>query len=239
MNHHPSFTVVDIPSTNDPPPKTYRTRRRRRIRDKRKRCPYCLWDLTDYDPEDLKEKGYVCPLCRHAVLDHLLTCPVHEFTRAQQWDHLTNEMDYLWKAGHVDVDSYIEAMGEHYNPDYKDAKELLFSMLIEKDALLRLEEEFIEAQGEMDLLMIGHLNKIKIWKGNLAMRLFAGRPFRIAARRLSMTVPSERERVEFQWGYIQACPWGAFESPEEKEAVVVHLEKMLESLSWDQRDREA
>ncbi len=226
--------VLDPPSTINHPPKTERPMRHKRHRDRRKRCPYCLWDLTDYDPEDIKERGNLCPLCRHAILENLLSTPVYEFTRAQQWDLLANELEYIWKAEHCDVDSYSFWEGPFYNPDYGEAKKRLYGMLAEKDAVVRLEEEFIEAEGEMDLLIIAYLNKLAAWRGDMARRLFAGRQWRLSARRLSMTVFSEKELAGFQLGFILACPWGAYGSPDKKEKAVVHLEKMLENLTWDQ-----
>lgn len=232
MNNFRS-TVLDPPITNDQPPQTYRPRRRRRYRDKRKKCPYCLFDLTDFDP---KEQGPDCPLCRHAILEHLLTTPVHEFTRVQQWDLLANEMEYIWDGEHRDVDSYLFGMGQYYNPDYTDAKDRLGGMFAEKEALLRLVEEFLEAEGELDLLMIAHLNKIGVWRGDMARRLFAGHQWRRSARRLSLSVPSERERVEFQLGLIMATPWGAFGYPGEKGKTVAALEEILRKLSWDQEN---
>ena len=226
--------VLDPPSTINHPPKTERPMRHKRHRDRRKRCPYCLWDLTDYDPEEIKERGNLCPLCRHPILENLLSTPVYEFTRAQQWDLLANEMEYIWKAEHCDVDSYLVWMGPFYNPDYGEAKKRLYGMLTEKDAVVRLGEEFIEAEGELDLLIIAYLNKLCAWRGDMARRLFAGRQWRLTARRLSMTDFSEKEVAEFQLGFIQACPWGAYGSPDKKEKAVVHLEKMLEKFSWDQ-----
>ena len=231
--------VLDPPSTINQPPKTERPSRPKRHRDRRKRCPYCLWDLTDYDPEELKVLGNLCPLCRHAILENLLSTPVYEFTRTQQWDLLANEMEYIWKAEHCDVEAYIFAEGSYYNPDYGEAKERLYGMLAEKDAVVKLEEEFIEAEGEMDLLMVANLNKLQVWRGDMAGRLFAGHRWRLSARRLSMSVTDEKERVEFQLGFIQTCPWGAYGSPNKKEEAVVYLGKMLEKLSWDQGNMEA
>jgi hypothetical protein len=191
-----------------------------------------LIDLTDYDPKEFEELGYVCPLCRHPILDHLLTTPVYQFTRPQQWDLLANEMEYVWKAEHFDVDSYHFAMESTYNPDYGEAKERLFGMLEEKEALLGLREEFILAEGELDLLMIGHLNKLGVWRGDMARRLFLSHPWRMTARRLSITFPSERELAEFQLGLIKATPWAVFKNPAEKDELVEELEKRLERLSF-------
>ena len=143
-------------------------------------------------------------------------------------------MLYLGDAEHLDVDTYIFGMGSYYNPDYGEAKEKLCGMFVEKEALERLQEEFIEAEGELDLLMIGHLNKIKVWRGDMARRLFAGRQWRLSARRLSLTQFSEKEVAGFQLGFIQVCPWGAYGSPDKKEKALVYLEKMLEKLTWDQ-----
>ena len=226
--------VLEPPSTIKYPPKTARPMHQKHHRDRRKRCPYCLWDLTDYDSEELKELGNLCPLCRHAILENLLSTPVYEFTRSQQWDLLANEMEYIWKAEHRDVDTYIFGMGSFYNPDYGEAKERLYGMLAEKDAVMRLEEEFIEAEGELDLLIIAYLNKLSAWRGDMAGRLFAGRKWRLSARRLSMTHFSERELAGYQLDFIQASPWAAFGSPEKKEETVVYLEKILEKLTWDQ-----
>ena len=216
------------------PPKTARPRRHKRHRDSRKRCPYCLWDLTDLDPEELKKRGNLCPLCRHAILENLMSTPVYKFTRSQQWDLLANDMEYIWQAERRDFDVYIYGMGSNYNPDYGEAKDGLYGMLVEKDAVVRLEKEFIEAEGELDLLIIAYLNKLAAWRGDMARRLFAGRQWRLSARRLSITHSSRREAAGFQLDFIQACPWGAFGSPAKKEETVVYLEKILEKLSWDQ-----
>lgn len=223
-------TLLVLPPSLDIPPKTQRSRRRRRW-EIRKTCPYCLTPLTDYDPTEFKEMGYVCPLCRHPILDHLLTTPIYQMTRAQQWDLLDNEMEYIWNAEHFDVDSYLFGMGSYYNPDYGEAKERLFGMLEEKEALQRLREEFLLAEGELDLLMIAHLNKIKVWSGDMARRLFAGHRWRMTARRLSLTFPSERELAEFQLGLISATPWAVFKDPAEKEELVDLLAERLRKLS--------
>jgi hypothetical protein len=223
---------LDIGTPSNCLPKKHRPQRRR-WREKRKTCPYCLIDLTDYDPKEFEELGYVCPLCRHPILDHLLTTPVYQFTRPQQWDLLANEMEYVWKAEHF---SYHFAMESTYNPDYGEAKERLFGMLEEKEALLRLREEFILAEGELDLLMIGHLNKLGVWRGDMARRLFLSHPWRMTARRLSITFPSERELAEFQLGLIKATLWAVFKNPAEKDELVEELEKRLERLSFGQSE---
>ncbi len=46
--------------------------------------------------------------------------------------------------------------------------------LAEKDALHKLQEEFILAEGELDLLMIGFLNKLKVWRGGYGEAAFPG-----------------------------------------------------------------
>ncbi len=116
---------LDLRTPLNRPPLHPRYRRRRRW-EQRKICPYCLADLTDYDREEFKELGYVCPLCRHTILDHLLTTPVYQFTSSQQWDLLANEMEFVWNAEYRDVDSYLFGMGSYYNPDYSEAKERLY-----------------------------------------------------------------------------------------------------------------
>ncbi len=225
--------VLDPPASIDQPPKTERPERHRHYRDKRKKCPYCLFDLTDYDP---KELGKVCPLCRHQILDHLITIPIYEFTRAQQWDHLANEMEYIWDGEQRDVNSYVETMGGFYNPDFSDAKERLLRMFLEKNAVQMLREEYLEATAEMDLLIVFSLEGFRGGKGEMARRLYAGRQWRFIARRLSMTVTNEREMAYFQMGLIQDTPWGCLGEPGEKEKLLAPLEERYRRLSWEQEN---
>jgi len=201
-------------------------RGRRRRRRSRIRCPYCLEDLTDLELTPPKH----CFLCRHDIPASTWGVPLHCLNRPQQWDLLAGEMDYQWNAEHYDVLSYLDTMGEYFNPDYSDAKHRLLGMLIDKAAVLALAEEFIEAEGELDALVAGYLRKREGREPYLAFLLMKGSKWRQWAFGLSAEAAGPLLVAEYQLDYVRNLPWGAYIRPAVYGNVLKYLEERLEKL---------
>ncbi len=199
--------------------------------DPRPRCPYCLEFFSSEILEDLKDK--VCPLCRHPLVLNLITTPVHRFSRHQQWVLLDNEMEYIWQWGRRDLDIYLFSQGEFYNPDYMEAKERLMDLYYAKGAVKRLSEEFMEAEGEFDLLIVGYLEKSKHGGGGLGMELLRGRPWRQKAWALSQEFATGRQVTQYQLTMIKDLNCAVFGGWEGQGAVIRALEARMAEFDQD------
>ena len=215
------------------PPKNARPRRRRRYENRRKKCPYCLSDLSAMDPGKFEALGNVCPLCRHILLEPLLRVPLRLFTRPQQWDLLADELEYIWNWEYRDVSSYRYFMAEFRNDDYTDEKERLVLALVAKGEVLRFRKEFLESEGDLEDLIGNYLTTRKGGDGRLGLNLMGGRKWRNWAHVLSEGSPAKRELLRFQWEMLKATPWGAFGSPGCKDDIVGALEEELKGTSPD------
>jgi hypothetical protein len=232
------LNVVDIPQKTRRPYSPWE--------DGSSRCPYCLEKLKNVQ-DGASPKGKpplgppsgpvpglgptkTCPLCRHDIPPTLLGVPPHALNRAQQWDYHLNDMAYLLKAEHLDVESYIFAMGEFYNPDWKVAKDRFMQMLVERDSVVRLREEFLEAEGELETLIVQYLRKGSGGESGLAGLLLSGDKWRQWARGLSAEGAGPRLVAEFQLDYVRHLPWGAFESMHRQAESIRYLKERLEQL---------
>lgn len=220
------------------------------------RCPYCLEKLQSIK-NDLSQSakpplgpppgsapglgtskassltggsGDSCPLCRHDIPLTIRGVAPHALNRPQQWDYLDNDLEYRLKAEGRDVESYIFAMGAHYNPDYMEAKERYMEKVFERKALLRVREEMLEAEGDLTALMAGYLRKRQGGESGLALHLLAGEKWRQWACGLSAEGASPRLIAEFQLDYVQHLSWGVFESLRLHEEAIRYLKDRLDQL---------
>jgi len=192
------------------------------------RCPYCL---ENFSPEILKtSKESFCPLCRHKVVFTLLSAPVHRFNRRQQWDYLANELGYILEWGRRDLDIYLFSQGEFYNPDYRGAKDRFVERCYAAQAVLRLREEFLEAEGELDHLIEGYLRKEKKVDGGLGAELLKGRTWRDKAKLLSAEEAPPRRITEFQLEMLSDLDCAVFGGLEEQKRAIRYLKARLEEL---------
>jgi len=192
------------------------------------RCPYCLEKLNTLREDS--SAGIFCPLCRHNIPLTILGMPPHALNRAQEWDYLVNDLDYLLAGERNDVDSYIFAMGEYYNPDYMEAKDRFMRKLFEKHALVRLKEEFLEAEGEMETLMAQYLRHRGGEESGLGGLLLSGAKWRQWARGLSAEGAGPRLIAEFQLDYVRHLCWGVFATLRKYEETILYLKERLDQL---------
>lgn len=160
----------------------------------------------------------------------LLGTAPHCLNRPQTWDLLANEMGYLWDAEHLVLCSFREIIGMSYNKDYYDAKDHLSWALSAKASVLSLREEFLEAEGDLDVMITFYLEKKQGGGGNLAGSLRRGRKWRRRARALSGEGAGPRAIAEFQCGLVKTLNWGVFGSFEQKESTLLFLEDRLAKL---------
>jgi hypothetical protein len=154
----------------------------------------------------------------------------HALNRPQEWAYLDNDLEYRLRGERQDVESYIFAMGEHYNPDYKEAKDRLMEKVFERDALLRLREEFLEAEGDLQTLMVQYLRKKRKGESGLARLLLSGEKWRQWARGLSAEGAGPRLIAEFQLDYVKHLFWGVYESLRLYEETIHYLKDRLDQL---------
>ncbi len=192
------------------------------------RCPYCLENLQNQP--DTQSPQNLCHICRHEIPATIRGVPLHALSRPQQWDFLANEIRYLLVGQRRDVESYIFAMGEHYNPDYMEAKDLYMAKVFEKNALLGLREEFLEAEGNLETLMVQYLRNRINGESGLARLLLSGDKWRQWARGLSAEGAGPRLIAEFQLDYVSHLFWGAYESLWKHEATIFYLKGRLDHL---------
>lgn len=144
------------------------------------------------------------------------------------------EMKTIWKDNHRDVMTYHNYQSQNWNPDFGEAKQRLINMLIDLEEVLRLRMKFMEAEGELDVLVAEYL-KNKGWgRGNLGDRLILARPWRLRAMDLSREGGPVRSLAEFQLEYVKSLSWGVFGYSGDKGAIVAMLVKRLEKLSPSQ-----
>lgn len=221
--------ILDLPPDIREPKKSTRSPKRGLGEDGKSICPYCLEALSNMEAEPSLRRH--CPICRHGIPITILGTAPHRLNRPQRWDLLAGEMEYIWNWEHRDIGSYREHMQEFYNPDYCDAKERLVIQLRAKMEVEKLREEFLEAEGELDALIAGYLQKNRNGGGGLAGSLLQGRKWRLRAEVLSAAGASPRPTAEFQLDYVQSLNWGAFGSWESKDAVIQSLERRLEKMN--------
>lgn len=224
------ISTIELPPIVRGPRIAPRRPRLRRAPDPRPRCPYCL----ELFPPEILEKGkdLVCPLCRHPLVIDLLTTPVHRFSRRQQWVLLENEMEFIYQWGLRDLDIYLFSQGEFFNPDYVEAKDRLMALREDRDQVNRLVEEFMEAEGELDLLIIGYLEKKSHGWSGLGREILRGRPWRQKACALSREFTIGRPVLEFQLGLIKDLNCAVFGGWEGQGKVIRALEARM--AEWDQ-----
>ena len=192
------------------------------------RCPYCLEKLKNVQ-EDPSAATH-CPICRHEIPLTIIGVPPHALNRPQEWDYLANEVRYRLRGERIDLDWYIFAMGEHYNPDYMDAKDRYMEMVFEKEALLRLKEEFLEAEGELETLIVQYLRKRLDGESELARILLTGGKWRQWARGLSAEGAGPRLVAEFQLDYVRHLFWGVYETLYQHKKTILYLKDRLDQL---------
>ena len=192
------------------------------------RCPYCLEKLSTLhdDPSALPP----CPICRHDIPSTIRGVPPHALNRAQQWDYLYNDMGYRLMGERWDVESYIFAMGEFYKPDYMDAKDRYMEKVFERDALGRIREEILEAEGDMETLILQYLRKRAGGESGLARLILSGGKWRQWARGLSAEGAGPRLIAEFQLDYVGNLFWGVFESMRLYKDTIRYLKDRLDQL---------
>lgn len=231
-----STVLLQPPVGFDPPdlipPEPEGDRRR-----KRKKCPYCLLDLTDFTPEELREFNHQCPICFHKIFDPLISTPVHSFDRFQQWDFFANELEYIWDWEYWLLRDYREFFNtyrhEYRTTQYSDAKDRFERLNDAKPRVLRLRDEFLEAEGELDLLIIGFLEKIPEKDGGLAWHLRRGRVWRTRAVGLSAASPSHRELLQFQFDLVKAASWAVYREDGVREFLLEKLEEAVKNCKGD------
>ena len=200
------------------------------VEDGSSRCPYCLEKLQTLQDDLSSAAKPPCPICQHMIPRTILGVGPHAFNRAQQWDFLDNELDYLLKGKRRDVESYIFAMGEYYNPDFMEAKDHLMEMVMDRAALVRLREEFLESEEDLETLILQYLRKRRGDESGLAKLLLSGEKWRQWARGLSAEGAGPRLIVEFQLDYVKHLFWGVFESMRTYEDTIRYLKDRLDQL---------
>lgn len=140
-------------------------------------------------------------------------------------------METIWKANHLNIMAYHNNPSEYWNPDYGEAKGRLLNMMIDKDEALRLRNKFMEAEGELDVLIAEYVKYKGRRQGNLGDLLIWERPWRKRALDLSREGAPARPLAEFQLEYVKSLSWGVFGYSGDKGAIMAMLEERLKKLS--------
>jgi hypothetical protein len=200
-------------------------------------CHYCLESLPRLEEEGSELRA--CPICRHKILENLLGIPVHLFNRPQQWELLANELEYIWNWNYEIIKNYRNYFNLYLHAyrteEYSEAKVSFENLNDSKFLVLSLREEFMEAEGELDILIAAYLEKVskrrgyEKWHnwGSLDEFLIRGRSWRERAKDLSREGAAKREITEFQLEMVRATSWGAFGSMAEKNKILSLVELRL------------
>ena len=220
--------TIELPPVIEKPKKDNRSWRWRPDEGGSSRCPYCLEDLKDVGAEPSPQT--LCPICRHGIPVTLLGVALHCLNRPQQWDLLANELHYIWDWEYCDVSSYRDNFSGYWNPDHSENKDRLVLLLTARDAVLRLREEFLEAEGDLDPMITFYLERQHDGEGHLAADLRLGRKWRRRARALSGEGAGPREILEFQLAFVRTLHWGVFGNGDRKLRTIQWLENRLERM---------
>lgn len=220
----PSILTPKTPDLSIPPQRE--RRKRKRFRDKRPKCPYCLESLGP-----LEETGFhyqTCPICRHEVPEILQSSPLHRFDKVQRWALIFHELNYIWNWEYYHLKSYKHLTGGGWGDEYSGAKEDFEDMNEAIRVIQGDPQAFLDCAEGPDTKIILSLERCKKG-GPLAQDLTRGIPWRKGALELSNREAGPFEITEFQWDYVTAAPWGAYgyEGVTEKKKVLQILEDRM------------